>query len=95
MAISTVIIIVISIAVLIGLLILVKNGFLSFEKGINPILKSSSTGAVREACNIACTASDSNTFCCSNFTIGDREVLCTDKTLGISCDLDCNARVCA
>ena len=95
MAISTIIIIIISLAVLIGLFLLVKNGFLSFDSGTSPLLKASSSGAIREACLIACRAEDANTFCCSKFTIDKQNVLCTNNTLDISCDIDCNNVVCS
>ena len=95
MAISTIVIIIISLFVLVGLLVMIRTGFLSLDKGTSPLLKASSSGAIREACLIACRAEDANTFCCSKFTIDKQNVLCTNGTLDISCEIDCNAVVCS
>ena len=89
LAISTIVLLVISIAVLIGLIFLIKSGFISFDRGTDSFLRASGAGAAREACGIACRAGDSATFCCHNFSVGDEEVLCVDSRLNVDCAIDC------
>ena len=88
-AISTIVLLVISLAVLIGLIFLIRGGFISFDRGTGPFLRASGASAAREACGIACRAGDVNTFCCHNFSVGDEEVLCIDSRLNVDCTIDC------
>ncbi len=86
---STVIIIVISVIVLTGLIFLFTKGFNLWTTSIEPISDSASIGAVREACNLACTTEDKATFCCNKFSLNNNQVLCTNSTLGINCQISC------
>lgn len=95
LAISTIVILVISLAVLIGMIFLIKSGFISFDEGTDPFLRASGASAARAACGIACRAGDAGTFCCQNFSIGREEVLCTNNSLSVDCSLDCSAVVCS
>ena len=72
MAVSTVILIIIGIAVLIGLIIFITNGFGFLKEGTKPILKTSGVGIVRQACEIACKGEDSFTFCCEQFKVDNK-----------------------
>ena len=74
MAVSTVILIIIGIAVLIGLLILVMKEFDFFNRGTEPVLRTSGTGIVKQACEIACRGGDSRTFCCEPFEVDDKNM---------------------
>lgn len=94
MAISTLIIIVLGIALLIGLLIAVKGGFSSFKKTTDPLYQTTQAASVKQACDIACTAEDTLTYCCKKFDIDKIQVMCTDPKLGISCGLSCAAVSC-
>ncbi|MEK6846721.1 MAG: DUF4377 domain-containing protein [Nanoarchaeota archaeon] len=94
LAISTIVIIVISLAVLIGLIFLIKNGFVSFDEGTDPFLRASGASAAREACGIACRAEDENTFCCESLSIGGEEVFCSDSRLGVDCAINCEGFEC-
>ena len=93
LAISTIIMIVIGIAVLIGLIIMIKNGFISFGEGTDPFLTTSGASVVREACMIACRAESSVTFCCEKFKVDEQDILCTDSRLKIDCPLAANCAV--
>ena len=95
MAISTIILIIIGIAVLIGLLLLSTKGFGFLKKGTEPLLKSSSTGIVKQACEIACTGEDANTFCCEAFVIDKKTVYCKNGTFNLDCSYDCSNVVCS
>lgn len=96
-AISAIIIIIISIAVLIGLILFLKNGFGWFNSGVEPIADTVGLSAVREACNIACSADNAFVFCCEKFRVNDQNWSCTDSLIGVSCPStfgDCAAVSC-
>jgi len=95
MAISTLILIILGIAVLIGILIAVKGGFSSFRKTTEPLYQSTQASAIKQACEVACAAEDSLTYCCNKFDLEDIKVMCTDSKLGVSCKLSCAAVSCA
>lgn len=95
MAISTLILIILGIALLVGLLIAIKGGFSSFKKSTEPLYQSTQASAIKQACEVACTAEDSLTYCCNKFNLGDIQVMCTDPKLGASCKLSCAATTCA
>ena len=95
MAVSTIVLIIIGIAVLIGLILFITKGFGWWKAGIDPIGNAGNVGAVREACGISCRAEDANTFCCEKFKVGGRNVTCLDTSLGVECSLDCSAVQCA
>lgn len=94
MAVSTVILIIIGIAVLIGLLILVMKEFDFFNRGTEPVLRTSGTGIVKQACEIACRGGDSRTFCCEPFNVSTGTVYCKNSSINLDCSLDCSGVVC-
>ena len=93
-AISTVVIIVISIILLAGLIFLFTNGFNLWTTSIEPISDSANMGAVKEACNLACSIEDEITFCCNKFSLNDNLILCTNSSLGIDCLMSCSEVSC-
>ncbi len=95
MAISTIVLIIIGIAVLIGLIIFVTNGFGFLKEGTKPILKTSGIGVVKQACEIACRGEDSFTFCCEQFKVDDDIFYCGNSSLGLECSYDCSNVVCS
>ena len=97
MAISTIIIIVLSIVVLIGLILFLSKGFGWFNSGVKPIANTVGFSAVREACNIACNAENSFVFCCETFSVDNKNLSCTDSRIDVSCPSvldDCAAILC-
>jgi hypothetical protein len=94
MAISTLIIIILAIALLVGLIIAVKGGFSSFKKSTDPFYQSTQAGAIKQACELACTGEDTLTYCCTKFNLDTSKILCTDPKLGVSCKLSCAAVSC-
>ena len=93
-AISTIVLLVIGIAVLIALFLLVREGIISFGRGTDPLLRSSAVSGFREACNIACNAEDKLTFCCQELTVDELTLKCFDSRLEVDCALDCSAVSC-
>ncbi|MEK6811850.1 MAG: hypothetical protein AABX96_05040 [Nanoarchaeota archaeon] len=94
MAVSTVILIIIGIAVLIGLLLLVMKGFDFFKGGTEPILETQEIEAVRQACNILCSAGNEFSWCCKKFDLNGVNVSCIDKSFNSNCRIDCSKVVC-
>jgi len=84
------IIITLGVLVLIGIIFLVNNGFDKFNKTTNPILNSSERIAIRESCDLACSANDKLSYCCNAYEVGNMELKCDDSRLGIGCELDCS-----
>ena len=95
LAISTIILLVIGLAVLIGLVLLVRNGIIGFNEGTKPFLESSGASAVRSACELACNTENSLTYCCGNFTVGSEKIRCADSRLEIGCELSCDGFICS
>jgi len=90
LAITTLILIIIGIAVLVGLVIALRGGFSTLKGSTEPLLDSSEASAAVESCNIACDAGNRLTFCCNEFKINDETLKCNDGRLGISCSLSCD-----
>lgn len=97
LAISTLILIIIGIAVLIGLVYILTDGFRSFRASTEPLLGASQSASVKEACRLACTAEDKITFCCKQFNIGSGfgNVTCADRKLELSCGVNCQGFNCS
>ncbi len=85
MAISTIIIIILSIAVMIGLILFLKNGFGWFNSGVKPIASTTGISTIKQACEIACTADNAFVFCCEKFSVDKKNLSCTDSLIGVSC----------
>ena len=96
LAISTLIIIAISVAVLIGLVYALTGGFKKFKSTTAPFLDTNEAAAVRQACSLACDAQNRYSFCCTKYRIEQEEIKCTDSRLEVSCaQLDCMGFRCA
>ncbi len=93
-AITTIILIVIGIAVLIGLIFFVKGGFSFFKSGTDPILQTQSLEATRQACELVCRSGNEVAFCCQSIEMNNQKVLCTDELLNVDCELSCAAVSC-
>lgn len=93
-AITTIILIVIGIAVLIGLVFFVKNGFSLFKSGTDPILQTQSLEATRQACELVCRSENEFSFCCQPVKVNEQNLYCTDSILNVDCNLNCAAVTC-
>ena len=89
LTISTVVIIVIVIALLIGLFVFLNKGFGWFGAGTKPFANSVETAAIKESCNFACQAQDSLTFCCEEYSFRGNSTFCNDSRLRVSCSINC------
>ena len=94
LAISTLIIIIIGIAVLAGLIFLIVGGFETFKETTQPFLKGSQATAIKETCNIACSVENKFTYCCQEFEIQGEMIMCFDNRLEVDCNLDCEGFEC-
>lgn len=93
-AITTIILIIIGVAVLIGLVFFVKNGFGFLKSGTDPILKTQSLEATKQACELVCRSDNELTFCCESISMNDQEVFCYEERLGVDCNINCAAVSC-
>lgn len=95
MAVSTIIILTIALILLIGLIFFVTGGFNRFKDTTKPFSDTVQSSAIREACNLACTAEDSFAYCCTKHSLDDEEVTCMDDRFDVSCaSLSCAAVSC-
>ena len=94
-AITTIILIIIGVAILIGMVFFVKNGFGFLKSGTEPLLKTQSVEATRQACELICRSENEIAFCCDNVGLNDEQVSCLDKRLGVDCSIDCSEVVCS
>ena len=94
-AITTIVLIIIGIAVLIGLVFFIKNGFSFFKAGTDPILKTQSLEATRQACELVCRSENVFAFCCESISMNDEEVFCNEDRLNVGCNIDCSKVVCS
>jgi len=93
-AITTIVLIIIGIAVLIGLIFFVKNGFGFFKSGTEPILKTQSLEATRQACNLVCRSENEVAFCCEAIEFNGEDIFCNSSELNVNCNIDCSFVVC-
>lgn len=93
-AITTIILIIIGIAVLIGLILFVRNGFDMFSSGTDPILKASNFDAAIQACQLLCKSENSIAFCCESINLDGDKVFCSDERLDVKCNINCAAVSC-
>ena len=94
LTISTVVVIVISVSVLIGLIFILRGGFEEFQSGTKPILESIEGIAIKEACELSCSAENKINYCCKEFDYESEKISCRDSRLEIDCDLDCEDFIC-
>ena len=85
LAVSTLVIITISILVMLGLVFMLTGGFSRFTSATKPFTDTTTLSAVRESCHLACTTEDYQTFCCHKYDIEKEKVLCSDTRLDVSC----------
>jgi hypothetical protein len=86
LTISTLILFIIGIALLIGLIYLLTDGFKSFKQTSDPLAGSTQEASIKQACKIACDSESKLTFCCREHDLEDIKVKCTDSILEIDCN---------
>ncbi len=96
LAISTLILLVIGVILLLGLVFMLVGGFERFRGSTDPFIDTTESSAVREACRLACTTENYGSFCCTNRTLGDKIVYCTDTLIDVECPAaSCDSVRCA
>ena len=93
-AVSTLVIMIISIAVLIGLFFLFKENFLIFKDKTGSFLETSEGVAAKQACEIACRAESKLNYCCDEHRVKREEIKCNDERLEVDCSLNCEGFDC-
>lgn len=93
-AITTIILIIIGVAVLIGFVFFIKGGFSFLKSGTEPILKTQNLEATRQACDLVCRSSNELAFCCESIGMNDEELFCNDPQLNVKCNINCAAVSC-
>lgn len=94
LALSTLILIILGVVLLIGLIFVLTGGVTRFQGTTDPLLNGNELSGVREACRLACVQDDWNTYCCSNFTVSESTLTCSDERLGVSCGNLCARSTC-
>ena len=96
LAISTLILLVIGVLLLLGLVFMLVGGFERFRGSTGPLIDTTESSAVRESCRLACSTENYGSFCCTNRTLGDTVVYCTDDLIDVACPgVSCDAVRCA
>jgi hypothetical protein len=93
-AITTIVLIIIGVAVLIGFIFFIKNGFSFFKGGTDPLLETQSLEGARQACGLVCRSENSVSYCCNPISLNGKDTLCTDYSLNVECNIDCSKVVC-
>jgi zona occludens toxin (predicted ATPase) len=95
LAVSTLIIMVIAIFLLIGLVFFLTGGFSRFKESTEPIIDTTQSISIIEACKLSCTAESSFNFCCKDYKLDDKAIRCTDSRLDINClAIQCESVTC-
>jgi len=94
LAISTLIYIILGIAVLIGVVFFLTDGFQTFKAATDPIADSFVAPAIEQACEIACNTESKLTYCCNEFDFNEEKIKCTDRRLNLNCELSCEGFAC-
>lgn len=96
LAVSTLILLVIGVLLLLGLVFMLIGGFERFKSSTGPLIDTTESSAVRESCRLACTTENYGSFCCTNRTLGDETIYCTDVRLDVACpSASCDSVRCA
>lgn len=93
-AITTIVLIIIGVAFLIGAIFFVKNGFSFLKSGTEPILKTQGIESTKQACDLVCRSENSFAFCCNPIKMNEDEVYCSDSLINSKCNIDCSSIVC-
>jgi hypothetical protein len=93
-AITTIVLIIIGVAVLIGLVFFIKGGFGFLKSGTEPILKTQNLEGTRQACGLLCRTENKVAFCCEPISLNGDNVFCEDDRINVACNIDCSSVVC-
>ncbi len=93
LAISTIIILVLAIIILVALVIGFTIGFQKFWEGIKGVSGSESDN-IAKMCRSQCDLENKNSFCCENKTLNGGKIKCSDGSLGIDCNINCDDVAC-
>jgi len=85
LTISTLILIILGIAVLIALIIALTGGFERFRDTTDPYLDTTEAIAVKQSCELACDSDSIAAFCCNTYELNGEQVYCSNNILGINC----------
>lgn len=92
LAISTLVVIVLAMLVLLALALAFTGGFSKFWLTVKNYFVSD-VSTTKQACENACNSGLSYDFCCVqrelDFGQGKEKITCEDKSLNISCNLNC------
>lgn len=94
LAVSTLVLIILGMAVLIGLLLALNYGFQKFREAREPILGAGTVTELKAACDLACKSENKLIYCCHDFQLDKEDLRCNDPRLEIGCSLDCSGFEC-
>lgn len=89
LAISTLILMILGIAILIGLIIALNYGFQKFREAREPFVNEGVVTELKAACDFACKNDNKIVYCCENFKIDNKNYKCNDERFEIECGIDC------
>jgi len=89
LAISTIILMILGLAVLIGLIMILVMGWNDFKTQIGAILGSDVAQAQKD-CKVQCSLENNYDFCCESKEIKGEIYTCPDDLLKGDCSLDCS-----
>lgn len=90
LAISTLVIFILGIAVLIGLILALQYGFGVLKKDVGETGKQIDLQSIKADCSLACSGGNAKDYCCKEFSFEEKTIKCGDDEIDISCDLNCN-----
>jgi hypothetical protein len=95
LAISTLVLIILGIAILVAIILAISGGFDNLKTATDPLLDTTKSSAIKQACSLACDNADKLTYCCKEYKLENTKIKCYDERLGNSCPSDyCNKFPC-
>jgi hypothetical protein len=89
LAISTVVVIIISVLVLIGLAYAVSYGFSYFKESVDDSSSGAELTEIKASCNLHCINENGGDYCCEVFEYEGGELGCEDALVGLDCEINC------
>jgi len=90
----TVILVVVGLIFLFVGIFFLTNGFNRIDFNNDPLLDSYAGAQMKSECNMACKASNFQTYCCKNFTAVGEFFRCNNPRLKMNCTIVCSGVNC-
>lgn len=95
LAISTLILLILGVALLIAVIYALTGGFEKLNSATEPFTDTSQVTAVKQTCENACQNNIKMIYCCSEYEIDKEKIKCADNRLEVPCPaITCEPEFC-